>query len=172
MPPLAAVALVPPTGAHRSARRGCGRGFTIAEVLIASALLGFVVLGSLAALSRGLALANHARMVTLSSQVLQSAIEDLRLQNYSVISGYAAQSQPVNFTPRIASELLANNFTATSGMSLSASFTTLYASSSTQLGLTSVALTVSWSEGGVGFTRSARTYFSEKGLSDYIYVGF
>lgn len=156
---------------NASARRSDSRrGATIVEVLIAATLLSFVILGALAAISRGMTLSNHARMITLSSQVLQSAIEDLRLKNYSVISGYAAASQPVDFTSTITSELLSSSFTRT--MTLEARFTTLQASTATQLGLIGVEVTVSWQEGTVPFSRSSRTYFSEKGLSDYIYVGF
>lgn len=143
---------------------------TILEVLIASVLLTFVVLGTLASVSRAMNLTNHARMLTLTSQVLQSKIEDLRLKNYAQIAAYAAQSQPVNFTSSITDDLLNSNFTST--MSLQASFTTTYASSSTQVGLTSVVVTLTWTEGSNQFTRSSRTYFCEKGLSDYIYVGF
>jgi Tfp pilus assembly protein PilV len=147
-------------------------GMTVVEVLIASVLLAFVVLGSLAAISHSLALTNHARLVTISSQVLQSAVEDLRLRNYTTIAAYAAQSQPVNLTGTISSELLSSSFTATSGMTLQANFTTLRASGAGQLGLVAVEFTVTWTEQGAAFRRSARTYFGEKGLSDYIYVGF
>lgn len=146
------------------------RGATIMEVIIAATLLSFVVLGALAAISRGMIATNHARMITLSSQVLQSSIEDLRLKNYAVIKSYAAQSQPVNFTSTITSELLSSNFTST--MNLSATFTTMHASTSTQLGMIAAEVTITWHENDSTFTRSARTYFSEKGLSDYIYVGF
>jgi Tfp pilus assembly protein PilV len=147
-------------------------GMTVVEVLIASVLLAFVVLGSLAAISHSLALTNHARLVTISSQVLQSAVEDLRLRNYTTIAAYAAQSQPVNLTGTISSELLSSSFTATSGMTLQAAFTTVRASTGSQLGLVDVEFTVTWTEQGAVFRRTARTYFGEKGLSDYIYVGF
>ena len=138
--------------------------------MIAATLLSFIVLGAVAAIGRGMNVVNHARMITLSSQVLQSAIEDMRLKNYAQISAYAAQSQPVNLTSSITTELLTSDFTRT--MTLEARFTTVHASSTTELGLISLELTLRWTEAGVPFTRSARTSFSEKGLSDYIYVGF
>lgn len=153
-----------------SPARALRRGATIVDVIVSTALLAFVILGALLALSRGLTLMNHARMITLSSQVLQSAMEDLRLKNYAVIAGHAAVSQPVDFTSTISSELLSSSFTRT--MTLQARFTTLQASTTAQVGLIGVEMTVTWQEGTVPFTRSSRTYFSEKGLSDYIYVGF
>ncbi|MBA4136274.1 MAG: hypothetical protein C0518_03035 [Opitutus sp.] len=155
---------------RRPAPAAARRGITIAEVMIAATLLSFVVLGAVAAISRGLNLVNHARMITLSSQVLQSAVEDMRLKNYAQVSAYAAQTQPVNFTSTITTELLNSDFTRT--MTLEARFTTVHASSTTELGLIAMEITISWTESGVPFTRSARTSFSEKGLSDYIYVGF
>lgn len=139
-------------------------------MLIAATLLSFVVLGAIAAISRGMNITNHARMITLASQVLQSSVEDMRLKNYSVITSYAAATQPINLTASISTELLSSEFTRT--MSLQARFTTLHPSSATELGLTAVEITLTWQEAGVPFTRSARTSFSEKGLSDYIYVGF
>lgn len=154
----------------RSAARRRDAGATIVEVMVASTLLVFVVLGALAAISRGMTLTNHARMVTLSSQVMQSVVEDLRLKNYAQVAAYAAQSQPVSFTSSISTDLLDSNFTST--MTLSATFTTTYASSSTQVGLIGVVVTVTWTEGAQTLTRNSRTNFCEKGLSDYVYVGF
>jgi len=146
------------------------RAMTILEVMIAATLLTFVVLGTLASVSRAMLLMNHARRLTLVSQVLQSKVEDLRLKNYAQISAYAAQSQPVDFTSSITGDLLDSNFTST--MTMQATFSTTYASSSSQVGLTSVVVTLNWTEGVNAFSRSSRTSFCEKGLSDYIYVGF
>ncbi len=159
-----------PAGRAVPRRARARAGITVMEVLIASTLLTFVVLASLAAISQGMTHTNHARMITLSSQVLQSAVEDLRLKNYSQIIAYAAQSQPVSLTSTIPTELLSSSFTRT--MTLSASYTTRYTSSTTQFGLISVVLTVSWTEGNGTFRRTAITYFGEKGLTDYSYVGF
>ncbi|MDD3180960.1 MAG: hypothetical protein PHQ04_11510 [Opitutaceae bacterium] len=146
------------------------RGATIVEIVIAATLLSFVVMGSLASISFAIQLTNHARMVTLANQVVQSAIESLRLQNYSQIATLAAQTQPVNLTSTVGAQLTGTTFTST--MSVSANFTTVSASTTTQLGLISANITVNWTEGAVAYVRSTRSVFSEKGLSDYIYVGF
>lgn len=142
----------------------------MAEVLIAAVLLGFVVMTSLTALSQAYAFTRHARMVTLAGQIVQSVMEDLRLRNYNDLKTYAAQTQPVNFSSTLASERFSSNFT--SSFTLSGQFTTLVASAPPQLGKISVTLTVSWSEQGTTYTRKLATYFSEKGLSDYYYVGW
>ncbi len=143
---------------------------TMAEVLIASVLLAFVIMSSLTALSQAYGFTRHARMITLAGQIVQSVMEDLRLRNFNDLKNYAAQTQPVSFASTLASERFASAFTT--GFTLNGTFTTLVASSSGQLGKIRVTLTVSWTEHGSPFQRSLTTYFSEKGLSDYYYVGW
>ena len=143
---------------------------TIAEVLIASVLLAFVIMSSLTALSQAYGFIRHARMVTLASQILQSVMEDLRLRNYSELKAYAAQSQPVDFAAMLASERFASSYTT--GFTLTGNFTTVVASGTGTPGKISVTLTVNWSENRVNFNRTTITYFGEQGLSDYIYVGW
>jgi Tfp pilus assembly protein PilV len=143
---------------------------TMAEVLIAAVLLGFVIMSSLTALSQSYAFTRHARMVTLAGQVLQSVMEDMRLRNFSDLQAYAAQSQPVDFTSTLTSEGFSSNFTQ--GFTISGNFATLVASAPPQLGKISVTFSLSWAENGVTFRRILITYFGEKGLSDYYYVGW
>ena len=142
----------------------------MAEVLIAAVLLAFVVMTSLTALSQSYGFTRHARMVTLAGQISQSAMEDLRLKNYDVLKTYAAQTQPVSFASMLASERFASNFTQ--GFNMSAQFTTLAASATGTLGKISATITVSWTENNVPYSRTVTTYFGEKGLSDYYYVGW
>jgi Tfp pilus assembly protein PilV len=143
---------------------------TIAEVLVAATLLAFVIMSSLTALTEAYRLTRHARMVTLAGQIVQSTLEDLRLRNYSVLKAYAAQSQPVDFTSNLTSERFASAFTQ--GFSLSATFTTIVASSTGTPGKMSAAITITWTEQGSQFSRKIITYFGEQGLSDYFYVGW
>ncbi len=110
-------------------RHGRGRrGMMISEVLVASVMLAFVVMTSLPALSQAYGFTRHARMVTLSGQIVQSVMEDLRLRNYNDLKAYAAQSQPVSFSSTLASERFSSSFTT--GFALSGNFTTLVASAS------------------------------------------
>lgn len=143
---------------------------TIAEVLIASVLLGFVVMTSLVALSQAYGHTRHARMVTLAGQIVQSVMEDLRLRNFAEIKVYAAQSQPVNFTTALTTERFNSNFT--SNFTLSGAFSTLSRPSGATYDHIAVTLTITWTEQSSTFTRKLTTYFGEKGLSDYLYVGW
>ena len=142
----------------------------MSEVMIASVLLAFVIMSSLTALSQAYGITRHARMVTLAGQIVQSAMEDLRLRNFSELKAYAAQTQPVSFSSLLASERFASSFTE--GFTLNARFTTLVASTGTQYGKISVTFEVSWTEHNVNYSRKLITYFGEKGLSDYYYVGW
>lgn len=143
---------------------------TMAEVLIAAVLLGFVIMTSLTALSQAYGFTRHARMVTLAGQVVQSVMEDLRLRNFAELKVYAAQTQPVSFSSMLASERFTSNFTQ--GFSLTGNFTTLTRPSGAVYDRISVALTITWTERDNTFTRTMITYFGEKGLSDYYYVGW
>jgi Tfp pilus assembly protein PilV len=143
---------------------------TISEVLIAAVLLGLVVMTSITALAQAYGFTRHARQVTLAGQLVQSVMEDLRLRNFSEISAYAAQTQPVSFATMLESERFSSTFTA--GFTVSGQFTTLARPSGATYDRISVMLTVSWTENGATFTRKLFTYFGEKGLSDYYYVGW
>jgi Tfp pilus assembly protein PilV len=143
---------------------------TLMEVLIAAVLLAFVIASSLTALSAAYRFTRHARMITLAGQVGQSIMEDLRIKNFTVLQGYAAQAQPVDFSAALTSERFASNFTQ--GFTVSGAFSTLAVSGGSQLGKISVTLTVNWSEQNKPYSRSLITYFGEKGLSDYLYVGW
>ncbi|MFA6046755.1 MAG: hypothetical protein WC718_17360 [Phycisphaerales bacterium] len=143
---------------------------TMSEVLIAAVLLGFVIMSSLTALSQAYGFTQHARMVTLASQIAQSIMEDLRLRNFNDLRTYAAQTQPIDFTSRLASERFSSSFTTY--FTVTANFTTQVASAPGQLGKLMVTINVSWTENRVPFARKLTTYFGEKGLSDYFYVGW
>lgn len=143
---------------------------TITEVLIASVVLGFVVMTSLTALAQAYGFTRHARMVTLAGQIVQSVMEDLRLRNFAELKAYAAQTQPVNFTSTLGGERFSSNFTQ--GFTLSGTFTTFTRPAGTTYDRIAVSLTVTWFERDSVFTRKLVTYFGEKGLSDYYYVGW
>ena len=146
------------------------RGSTIAEVVVATTLLVFVIGSSLSGLTAGLGYSRHARMVTMAGQITQSVMEQLRLNNYSRINSYAAQSQPVDFTSIISADNFSSSFTT--GMNVRVYFTTQVSSATGMLGKTQVQVTTTWPENGVSYTRKSITIFTEKGLSDYIYAGW
>ncbi len=143
---------------------------TLAEVMVAATLLAFVIMSSLTALAQAYGFTHHARSVTLAGQIVQSVMEDLRLRNFAELKAYAAQTQPVNFAATLASERFSSNFTQ--GFTLTGTFATFTRPAGTTYDRISATLTVSWTERNSPFSRTLITYFSEKGLSDYYYVGW
>ncbi len=103
-------------------------------------------------------------MITLTSQIAQSVREDFRLRKFSELKAYAAERQPVSLARMLASERFASNLTPE--FTLTGDFTTLVASSPSQLGKLRVTLTVSWHEHETPLSCSLTTYFAEKGISD------
>ncbi len=151
-------------------RRVSSRGMTITEVLIAATILGFVIMTSLTALAQAYGFTRHARLVTLAGQIAQSVMEDLRLRNFAELKAYAAQAQPVSFTTALSSERFSSNFTQ--GYTLNGAFTTFTRPAGATYDRIAVTLTITWMERDSTFTRKTITYFGEKGLSDYYYVGW
>jgi Tfp pilus assembly protein PilV len=146
------------------------RGMTMTEVLISSTLLVFTIGSSISALTAGMGHMRHARMTTLSNQISQSAMEQLRLANYTTIRNYAAQAQPVNFDSIISADNFASGFTT--GMMVRVNFTTVIASASGTLGKTLLTVTTTWTENGITYSHKTTSIFTEKGMSDYIYAGW
>ena len=70
---------------HRPRRHQAG--FTVLEVAVATFVLGFGIASALIALQAGLKTLDVARGTTLASQLLQSEMENLRLQSWSDIAG-------------------------------------------------------------------------------------
>lgn len=161
---------LPPARSRTSRPIRRDRGMTMLEVLIATVVLVFSIGSSISALSAGMGYMRHARMTTLANQITQSAMEQLRLANYSTISSYAAQTQPVNFDSIITLDNFASGFTT--GMTVRVNFTTLTASAAGTLGKTLLTITTTWPENGLTYTRKTTSIFTEKGMSDYIYAGW
>src|SRR3990172_864282 len=63
-------------------------GYTIVEVLLAVFVMAFALATSLTTLQRGYMALDNARSTTLAAQVVQSTMENLRLQNWSQIAAY------------------------------------------------------------------------------------
>ncbi|HEX2101061.1 MAG TPA: type II secretion system protein [Candidatus Synoicihabitans sp.] len=68
------------------------RGFTLAEVAVASVVLLFGIASSIVAMQAGFRSVDMARGLTLASQVLQSEIENIRLLSWEDIKGLEASA--------------------------------------------------------------------------------
>ncbi|MBI5382374.1 MAG: type II secretion system protein [Opitutae bacterium] len=79
---MASVSTVPTTSSRALPQRTAA-GFTLAEVLVAVAVLTLVISSAILAMQRGLHALDTARRVTDATQFMQSEIERLRLKNWA-----------------------------------------------------------------------------------------
>lgn len=138
------------------------RGFTLVEVMMASFVLVFVLLGTLTALQQGFTLLDTARNTTLAGQVIQSEIEDLRLRPWVSLptSGTIDLAASIGGSLNIAErEALAKRFTA---------IRTITDVSGREANFKNVTVSVTWTDlGGRSHIRNYQTLLGRNGLSDY-----
>jgi Tfp pilus assembly protein PilV len=150
-------------------RRVCSRrGFTVFEVLLAACVLILVISTSLAVLQSGMRAVDTARNTTLASQICQSAIEVLRLQNWTQISALAASEEIV------VSSVISSGSSTTLDTTLS-SFTRLFHCTRTvtdpKPNMRVITITVTWNgNDGRAHSVSTQARYAKNGLNDYIYV--
>ena len=72
----------------RSYARQVRSGYTIVEVMMAVFVMAFALATSLTTLQRGFFALDNARSTTLAAQIMQSTMENLRLQNWSQVAAY------------------------------------------------------------------------------------
>lgn len=71
---------------HRPSSTARSAAFTLVEVMVASVVLVFGLLGSIAVMQRGLQATDRARHLTAATELMQTHLEDLRLRNWSQIA--------------------------------------------------------------------------------------
>jgi len=143
---------------------------TLVEVLIAATLLAFVIMSTLTTVSYSLTTLRMARNTTRLHEYMNSYVEELRVRTYADIKALAALSQPVNMATAITTESMSAVLPA--NVTASGTFTTVTASTPSQVGMISLELTMTWTESnGLVRTKKIYTTFSEYGLSDQYYAG-
>lgn len=151
-----------------SLRSADKRGFTLVEVMMGGLVLVTLFITALGALQQGFSMLDTARNTTLAAQVIQSEIEDLRLQPWAKISDpdIISDSGPIDLKDSIGKyldeaegEALAARLSATR---------TIVDVPDRASNLKRVTITVSWSDYlGRHHTRSYETLLGHFGLSDY-----
>ena len=79
----------------RAVVRGCKRGFTLIEVLVALGIFGFVGVGILAGLATGYRAQDSNRVHTIGENLVRTVLEDIRSKNYEDDDDYSPFSVPV-----------------------------------------------------------------------------
>jgi prepilin-type N-terminal cleavage/methylation domain-containing protein len=141
-------------------------GHTLAEVMIAMAVLGFMIVSLYAAFSSGFAVLRVARENLRATQILEERMEVLRLIRFDdALPGFI----PTNFTAAFyinnTNSMIAGGFDYTGRVSiLKSPVTESYAAD-----LRMVRIDLTWKSGNVVRTREMTTFISKYGLQNYIY---
>lgn len=132
-------------------------GFTLIEVMVASAVLILVFVSAIGAMTIGFRMLEDARFNTLASQVLQSEVENLRLKNWSDLTALPA-SEVVTISSKFS--------TATFGR-----FTCVRKITSVRADTRRIVVALRWnSMSGKVNVRTYTTYMTKDGLNDYYYT--
>jgi prepilin-type N-terminal cleavage/methylation domain-containing protein len=133
-------------------------GFTLVEMIVASLVLAMVFISSISALTYGFKLMENARFNTLASQVIQSEIETLRLNNWLQLN-----TLPAHEAITIPSGLASAAFNRFAGWRTVSSVIR----TDTKLIIVGVQWTAS---SGQVHARRYTTYMTKDGLNDYYYT--
>lgn len=154
---------------HRSSstskrsRKASQAGYTIVEVAMASFVMIIGIASSLVTLKYGFNQVDLARGSTIASQILQSEVERLRLNNWATIDTLPATETFDGVT----------NFSTTSAALVGKySVTRNVASDSLRpTEVKNITLSVTWKTAdGISHTRSLSSIYAKNGLYDYYYT--
>lgn len=154
------------------------RGFTILEVVMATAVMSMGIATSIIAMQQGFKFLDVARGTTLASQILQSEIERIRMMSWGTVTTTGAHpvgnavctgscgmmgTHPVNLATVFTTDpALAAKFTVTR---------TVTADATRPSDVVHINLTVTWNTfDGRAQTRSFETKYIKNGLYDYYYT--
>ena len=164
---------------QKSPLNAAKQGFTLVEVMMASFVLVTVLLSTLTALMQGFALLDTARNTTLAAQIIESQIEDLRLQPWTTINGYSVDTnQAIDLAAAIGSNpslstaernSLAQRFSITRRFTNISGRTGLASDGTTVIPtFKRVSFSIAWHDyNNRSHTRSYETLLGYNGLSDY-----
>lgn len=111
---------MPPLQHSPRPRRRRDAGFTIADVMISTLVLAFVIMTSLTLVQYGIRATDNARSTTIAGQIAQSVMEDTRMLPWSTVSTLASGAVTIgeSFTANnSAAAALVNRFTITRTLS-------------------------------------------------------
>ena len=166
-----------PAPSGRSLRRPLNAGFTILEVAMSSFVMAFGIATSIIAMQTGFKSIDLARGTTLSSQIIQSEMERLRMMSWTTMTALNTATDTVAPFPTgspAGIEMFdgATYFSSNPGIAGKYTITrTVEADSTRPSDVYNITISVAW----VGYdnrrhTRSFRSMYAKNGLYDYYYT--
>jgi prepilin-type N-terminal cleavage/methylation domain-containing protein len=141
------------------------KGFTLVEVLIGMAVIAVGILSLMFGFRQSFAVVQVNRENLRATQILQEKTEMLRLYTWDQVTNGAFI--PTNFSSSFNPAAGTNN----TGVSYSGTVTVTNApiTETYSTDLRQVTISLTWTNGGEGHTRSMVTFISRYGLQNYIY---
>lgn len=137
--------------------------FTILEVMLAAIVMAFAITTSITTMQQAFLALDTARNITQANQIMQSEIERMRLQDWSVVNAYSSTATTVTIDSSYT-----NNVFIGSRYRLSRAATDVAGHALS--GMKQVEFTISWSSyDGRTLSRSLTVYYGQNGLYDYFY---
>ncbi len=142
------------------------RGQTLAEVMVAVALLAFMLVSLYAGFSSGFAVVRTARENLRATQILEERMEVIRLINWAdVAPGFI----PTTFTAPFYADNPTNPAPGSFTYSGTVSIAPAPISESYSNSIRAIQIDLTWTSGNVTRQRQMITYVSRYGLQNYIY---
>lgn len=162
--------MLAPTMIRPDQRPRSSHGFTLVEITLAATVMVFGIVMSLSVLQFGMRSVDTARNMTLASQIMQSEMEILRLQNWSQIIALDGTST-VDPSTTISAATGSVLDTVLDGIASHFTCTRTVAAISGRANIRLITLRVTWNGiDGRPHELSYQTRYAKNGLSDYFYV--
>jgi prepilin-type N-terminal cleavage/methylation domain-containing protein len=144
-------------------------GFTLPEVLVSVVVVAIMFVSLYAGISQGFAIISAARENLRGTQIMVEKMEVLRLYTWDQLNrpGFI----PDTFSDSLVPDASSGEEKNSSGTVFHGTISTVDAPGAAQYatGLKEITLTLTWTNGAIVRTRSARTYVGQNGLQQYIY---
>lgn len=140
------------------------RGFTIAEVMVASIVMAFAITTSITTMQRAFLALDTSRNLTLAGQIMVSEMERTRMLSWTDIAALDLSPTVTNVdldTAFMDNAQIGSRFTMTRTVTLPDASNT---------NIRQITLTVTWrGYDGRQHTRSYMTHYARYGIHDYLY---
>jgi Tfp pilus assembly protein PilV len=133
-------------------------GFTIAEVMMAAAVMALAITTAITTMQRGFIALDAARGTSYAAQIMQTEMEKIRLQNWTTVSAYSSSATTLTIDPSF-----------TGNAYIGTRYTLTRTATTVHTDMLQITLTISWHTfDGRTETRSCSTYYGKNGLYDYV----
>ena len=150
---------------HRALRRSVVDGFTLVEVMMATAVMSLALVGMIQVVVSGAEMLDTSRKQTIAMQIIHGQIDNIRLSNWSTVNGYPS-TRTVNVDDADQSTNVIYGFVFGPNLpTVSKGFQCIRTLATVRTDLKQITFTVTWrSNTGRSYQRTGSTYYGNNGL--------